>query len=111
MPMAPESPDLTGSPLEIETARNGDAVVVALSGDLDIAGIDALERVFLAAEETEIGRIVIDLTDLSFIDSTGLNTLLQFKRRQDGRLSFIPSRHDSVTRLLALTGTAEMLNS
>ena len=111
MPTAPDPPDLTGKPLDIETARNGDAVTIALFGELDIASIDGLESVLLAAEETEIGRIVIDLSELCFMDSNGLRVLLEFKKRKDGRLSFIPSRHQAVTRLLAVSGTAEMLDS
>jgi anti-sigma B factor antagonist len=110
-PLTPGTPDLTGRSLEIQTARNGDTVTVEVAGELDLATAEALERVLVAVEETEPGRIVIDLSELYFADSTGLRTLLQFKQRSNGRLSFIPSQHGSVTRLLALTGTAELLAS
>jgi anti-sigma B factor antagonist len=111
MPMAPDAPDLTGKPLRIETARNGDTVTVALSGELDLATANAVKSVLMAAEETEISRIVIDLSDLSFVDSSGLSVLLRAKARSDGRLHFIPPRHDAVIRLLALTQTDELLGS
>jgi anti-anti-sigma factor len=53
----------------------------------------------------------VDLSALSFMDSTALSVFLQaIKRdRRDGnRLSFVPSKHEAVTRLLALTDTAEL---
>jgi anti-anti-sigma factor len=46
----------------------------------------------------------------SFIDSTGLSVLLKAKKRSDGRLRYIASKNDAVTRLLELTGTNEILN-
>jgi anti-anti-sigma factor len=55
------------------------------------------------AEQSATGWIVIDLEDLTFLDSTGLGVLLQAPRRatENGdRLRFICSRHEQVTRLL-----------
>jgi anti-sigma B factor antagonist len=107
----PEIPDLTGKPLELETARDGDGVVIRLSGELDIASSDDLGRLIRDVEESDISRIVIDLSDLSFVDSTGLQALLNARSRGDGRITFLPSRHEAVTRLLALTQTDELLDT
>lgn len=106
--------DLTGRPLQIRSIHNGDAVgtvAIALKGELDLASADELDAVIRDAEETDIGWIVVDLSDVSFIDSTGLSVLLNAKKRSNGRLSCIPSNHDAVTRLLELTGTIQMLDS
>jgi anti-anti-sigma factor len=105
------SPDMTGKPADIKTRREGDSVTVAVAGEIDLATADNLDAAIRDAEKTEIGRIVVDLSDLSFLDSTGLEVLLQasVRHRQDGnRLIFVPSKHDSVTRLIALTHTSEM---
>lgn len=103
------APDLTGKPLEISRARNGDAVVVSLSGELDLATADDVAGVIRDLEESQDSRIVIDLSDLAFIDSTGLQALLTAKSRNNGRLAFTPSEHDAVTRLFAMTHTDELL--
>jgi anti-sigma B factor antagonist len=103
---------LAGKPLEIETRREGDSLTIALSGEVDLATVDRLDLAIRSAEETDVGRIVLDLSGLSFLDSTGLSVLLQAKarHREDGnRLTFIPSKHEAVTRLLALTETTAML--
>jgi anti-anti-sigma factor len=107
----PEIPDLTGKPLEIETARDGDGVVISLSGELDLATADDLGRLIRDVEESDISRIVIDLSELSFVDSSGLQALLHARSRGDGRISFLPSKHEAVTRVLALTQTDELLDT
>jgi anti-sigma B factor antagonist len=105
------SPALERRPLLINTRRSWDvATHIALSGELDLASADELDALIRDAEETDVGRIVVDLSGVSLIDSTGLSVLLRAKKRSDGRLRYIPSRHDAVTRLLELTGTIEMLD-
>ncbi len=102
---------LAGKPLEIETEREGDSITIALSGEMDLATVDRLELAIRRAEGTDVGRIVLDLSELSFLDSTGLSVLLaaNARHREDGnRLTFIPSKHEAVTRVLALTDTTEM---
>jgi anti-sigma B factor antagonist len=106
--------DLTGRPLQIRNIHDSapvGTVAIALSGELDLASADELDAAIRDAEETDIGWIVADLSDVSFIDSTGLSVLLNAKKRSNGRLSCIPSNHDAVTRLLELTGTIQMLDS
>lgn len=47
-------------------------------GELDIATAPLLERAFDAAfKDDDAGMIVLDLTELSFMDSTGIHLLLR----------------------------------
>jgi anti-sigma B factor antagonist len=103
------SSDSARTPLLISTRDDGDSATVALSGELDQASAGRLDVVLRDTEETDIREIVVDLSGVSFIDSTGLSVLLEAKRRSDGRFTYVPSNHDAVTRLLELTGTIEML--
>jgi len=106
------SPDMRGKPANIESRRDGNSLVVKVAGEIDLSTADQLDVAIREAEKTEINQIVVNLSALSFLDSTGLAVLLEaIKRdRRDGdRLSFVPSKHEAVTRLLALTGTAELL--
>jgi anti-sigma B factor antagonist len=107
----PNPPDLSGKPLDIKTSRDGDAVVIALSGELDLATADSLTRLIRDVEESEIGGIVVDLSKLTFVDSSGLQALLTARSRIGARISFLPSRHDAVTRVLALTETDQLLET
>jgi anti-sigma B factor antagonist len=107
------SEDRTGrQAFEVRTFREGGSWRLALCGELDLASADQLEDAIRMAEEGSGLRIVVDLGDLRFIDSTGLNVLLnaQARSRKNGqRLSFKPSRHEAVIRLLDLTQTTEIL--
>lgn len=105
------SPDMSGKPAVIKSEREGDSVTVAVAGEIDLSTTDQLDAAIRQAEETEINRIVVDLSAMSFVDSTGLSVLLEAIKRSrsnGNRLSFVPSEHEAVTRVLALTDTTEI---
>lgn len=105
------SPDSRGEPADIKSRGEGDSVIVAVAGEIDLSTADQLDAAIREAEDTETNRIVVDLSALYFVDSTGLSVLLDAikrSRRDGNRLSFVPSKHEGVTRLFALTGTTEM---
>src|SRR5215204_7082547 len=101
--------ELAGGVFEIDTVRAGPALWLRLSGELDLASVEKLEEAIRVAEESTARVIVIDLADLEFLDSAGLTVLLRAhtRTRRDGqRLRFVPSEHDGVTQLVAVTGTS-----
>ena len=109
----PQGSVTAGQAFNLVTAQEDDATVIRVAGELDLASADELDQAIRKAEETGIGTIVVNLSDLSFIDSTGLSVLLRARTRarQDGeRLRFVRSRHDAVTRLLALTDTRHLFD-
>lgn len=79
-------------PLRIESRRDGDTTIVVLVGELDLASAPDLERELQAAESSGSTRVVIDLTALGFMDSTGLQALLRARERANS------SQHDLVLR-------------
>jgi anti-sigma B factor antagonist len=81
--------------------------VIVVSGDIDISGGPILQAVIVEREADS--SIVIDLRDVSFIDSAGLRSLLGASRRARGRGAAVTLRHvgAEVTRLLQITGTTE----
>lgn len=110
------SPDL-GSPVVkrrsfvINTRRYWDvATYITLLGEFDQASAGELHARIRDAEETDVPEIVVDLADVYYIDSSSLRVLVLAKRRSNGRLRYIPSCHDEVTRLLQATGTLAMFD-
>jgi anti-anti-sigma factor len=67
--------------LYIESAYNPDACVVRIEGELDLAGCPELDLALCEAEQSPARRIILDLEDLTFIDSAGLRSLLSASRR------------------------------
>jgi anti-anti-sigma factor len=91
------------------TRQVGDVLVLSLTGELDMATAPELEE---AIERAQGGsQIVVDLRELTFIDSTGIRALIQvYTAGQNGHstVSFIRGRH-RVQRVLQLAGVQEFL--
>lgn len=92
--------------LEIHVARHGDRYVIAALGELDLSTVDAFVHAVREAEATDASRIVLDLSALTFMDSSGLKALLEAHTRSQtdsDRLRVIrgPRR---VQRVFELTG-------
>jgi anti-sigma B factor antagonist len=76
--------------LVIRGERRRDTLIIWLSGALDRVTETVLDRELEARANSRI-RLVVDLTELAFIDCSGLKTLLRIHRRaaeQGDRLSF-----------------------
>ena len=94
-----------GDPLAIEENRDGDERVIALSGELDLSNADRL-RDRLESARADAERVIVDLSRLAFIDSTGLRVLLraeQASRTDGGKLSFVRAR-GQVERVMKVAG-------
>jgi anti-sigma B factor antagonist len=104
-----EDPDQLAPHLEVSTeAPDAATRVVALRGELDVATVPAFrEALNPLAEDETVQCIVVDLVEVTFIDSTGLMTLLNALRRvvrREGRL-VIACNNPTVLRLFEATRT------
>ncbi len=92
--------------IDIKTEHDGDALVFRLRGSLDIATSPTVRAALSEAADEGKHDIIVDLTELQFIDSTGLGALIGGHRRaveHGGRLSLI-AREGAILRLLNITG-------
>lgn len=95
--------------LEVRTSVYEDAVVVAAIGELDIATASQLNEA-LAVVITAlpgIGVLCCDLSQVTFLDSTGLSTLAAARTRAEARgvefcLTGASARVEKVLRLTAM---------
>jgi len=97
--------------LAVETYCDDDGrTVLQLCGEFDLASAPAFEAE-LARAEAEPGPLVIDLSALEFIDSTGIGQLLAAHTRAecDGRELVFLSGPPSVEKILRLTGLDQIL--
>lgn len=97
--------------LGIRVARDDGRCVIALEGEMDLSNSSLAEMAVREAVAEAPARIVVDMRELSFIDSTGIALLVHLLHEDDGadRLRFLPSRFQEVTRVLRLTGVDERL--
>jgi len=95
--------------MSIRSERSGDTYAVELSGELDLDGATAVEAAFLRAEESDATSVVIDLSRLEFIDSTGIRlVVMASKRCDDGRLTIVRGTKQ-VHRVFEITDLAGRL--
>jgi anti-anti-sigma factor len=71
--------------VEIEEREGDDVVVARLTGELDIAGAEATGRRIAEAVPSSARGVVVDMTDLEFIDSSGVSMLFALARRVGSR--------------------------
>jgi anti-sigma B factor antagonist len=101
------------SPLTITVEAQGNEVVMRVTGEIDLVTgerwRDALQSVVADATAQ---RLVVDLSDVSFISSEGIGTLVVTQQKlaaQGGRLDVVASKR-SVIRPIELLGLATLFN-
>lgn len=94
--------------LAVQQTSEGQRLRVALEGEMDLANAETAATTL--REALLCGKhVVVDLGKLSFLDSTGVAMLVTAMQEGGERLSFLPSEHDAVRRLLSLTGLDERM--
>jgi anti-anti-sigma factor len=98
-------------PLSIATIHRGGALRIVAAGELDLASAPALEQALLDAERTDTGTILLDIDAVTFIDSTGLRTLLEAHARshRDGNRLQVTRGALQAQRLFILAGADRIL--
>jgi anti-sigma B factor antagonist len=93
----------------VAVGREGQATLVRVTGELDIASSQTLERE-LAQLQAE-ALVVVDLCDVSFVDSSALGVLVRAHQhaRAQGRRLGVVNANRQVSRLLDLTGLEQEL--
>ena len=71
--------------VEIEERDGDDVIVARLTGELDIAGAEATGRRIAEAVPSSARGVVVDMTDLDFLDSSGVSMLFGLARRVGSR--------------------------
>lgn len=96
-------------PFRVEVERRGTALVVRPAGELDLATVDELRLVIDEAGPTP--ALVVDLTELEFLDTSGLRFLLKMQADAAAAGSELKLVRGSseVERLLTVAGFADRL--
>lgn len=103
---APDRPRFT-----VSTAEDPHELRLRIAGELDLASAPLLREATTAAVASGAPSILVDLSRLEALDSTGLQVLLglhESVRGTDGRLRFVPGPA-RVQRVFELCGLLEIL--
>lgn len=96
--------------LALEPHRFGASAVVRVRGELDAYGAPRLETMCTDLLAEGVVSLVIDLADTTFLDSSGLRSILTMHRLvggdNDGDFA-LGNPSESVSRLLEITGLSD----
>ena len=96
----------SGAPIELRAVEENDDVVLAVAGEIDATTTDQFRERIRDIFDGGNRRLVIDLSAVDFIDSTGLGVLvgaLRYYKEADGSIALrSPSR--IADRVLKVSG-------
>jgi anti-anti-sigma factor len=97
--------------LEVETENRNRGVRIALRGELDLSTVGKVQDELRRVEASSPALVVLDLSKLTFLDSTGLRCLVTAdeRARDEGRRVVIVRGPEPVQRVFSITRLEERL--
>jgi anti-anti-sigma factor len=101
----PDEPD----GLSVATTRDAGRTVLVVRGELDFSSAGHLRSELVEATRDGAGPVAVDLSGVTFIDSTGVSLLVESKRRlgESERDLVLRAPSERVRRVLDLSGLAQ----
>ena len=95
----------------VDPDRSEETLVLRLYGELDIATAPMLREALSSAMEARPSRLRLDLSDLTFVDSTGIGAIMSGARRAAmlGCAFVLRSPGPTVLRTLHLIGVDQLI--
>jgi anti-sigma B factor antagonist len=104
-------PNESDAPLDVRVVETDSGPVVYVRGEIDMDTAPMVTEALEPLLSADCERIVIDLSEVSFIDSTGLTAVVvpYIDLRNDGRTLAVSNPSMSVQRTFEVAGVAAML--
>jgi anti-anti-sigma factor len=99
-------------PFVVSSRREGSQVLLRLDGELDLNGVPMVDaEITRAVLDPQVDELALDLGGLGFIDSSGLQAMLNaWQRAEDAGMAFhLVSISDEATRTARLAGLDRLL--
>ncbi|HEY0388841.1 MAG TPA: STAS domain-containing protein [Gaiellales bacterium] len=99
------------APFQIDCERDGFRAIVRCSGEVDQATADTLTQVLGDAMSSDAAELVVDMTEVSFLDSTGLQRVIMGATQCEALgLPFTLETSDWVERMLEIAGVRDIVH-
>ena len=98
--------------LSITRTDDGDAVVLALSGELDVISAPELAEQLDALAADASPRVLLELSRLTFVDSAGVSVLVKARHEAEanGRRLILRGATEQVHQVFSVLGLAGWLD-
>jgi anti-anti-sigma factor len=99
-----------GPAIALGVEHDGQGAVVTVNGELEFGTAAILRTTLLELAQEGCERVVLDISGLEFIDSTGVSLLVQAKQRLEsqGHQFVLRAPAHRVLRVLEIAGLAEL---
>lgn len=99
-------------PLLVQVKRDGDTTIIEVIGEIDAHTCERLESV-LAGSVAHPGPVILDLSGVGFIDSSGLRVLVNAHRSRESSDNGLALRGLSapIQRLFDVTGLTDLFTT
>jgi anti-anti-sigma factor len=97
-------------PFRCDARPDGEELRIVVEGELELDSADFLRSVLAQHIDKGFRSVVLDLGGVTFMDSTGLRTVIEVSRTVTGRdlrFAMVPGP-PPVQRIFVITGTADM---
>lgn len=97
--------------INVGFSEHGSTLVVAVAGELDLASAPELADALGDVDWEEFDRVVFDLQEVDFLDSSGLGALIALRNNNpDTDISIVTNSDGLVPKLLRLTAMEELFS-
>ena len=97
--------------LRVESTTEADMVAITADGEIDLATVNTLRSAITNALQSGASRLTLDLENVTYIDSSGLGTLIGAHKRlaSSGGTVTVRCSKPRILRLLSITGLDRVL--
>ena len=93
--------------IEVESDR--DIPVVVVRGEVDLSNVHHVERAIDAAADPESAGLIVDLSELDYLDSAGVRLLFQVARTVTPHIVLVVPESNPVWRVLDLANVSSVV--
>lgn len=97
--------------MQLTVHQNSGHTVLAVSGEIDLATSPQLDGAVIEAVDQGIEHLTIDLSDVTFLDSSGLSVIVKaLKRSREASATFdVVASNERVLKVFAITGLTAVI--
>ena len=97
--------------MQIAQTSNPDRHVITVSGEVDLASSPQLDDAIISALDSGAKAVAIDLTDVSFMDSSGLGVIVRgLKRCREAEIDLdLVITNERVLKVFGITGLDQVI--
>jgi anti-anti-sigma factor len=103
---------MTNTPFELRSTRIGDAAIVTIVGEIDMATAPEVSSA-IDSGYRDAGRVVVDLSEVTFLDSSALNAFVQSQQDlalRDVAFRIVSPADQAVRNVFEITRLTEPLS-